>query len=68
MFIRKDKSSLVKDLPYIDYKHVDLLSKLLVGNGKLSAQRQIGCDTRTQHQIKRAVHRARFMALLTYGQ
>ena len=68
MFIRKDKNFLVKDLKYIDYKNVDLLHKLLVGNGKLAAQRQTGCDTRTQHQIKRAVHRARFMALLPYGQ
>ncbi|MGE4619063.1 MAG: 30S ribosomal protein S18 [Planctomycetota bacterium] len=68
MFIRKDKNFLVKDLNYIDYKNVDLLSKLIVGNGKLTAQRQTGCDSRKQHQIKRAVHRARFMALLPYGQ
>ena len=68
MFVRKDKSGLVKDLKYIDYKNVDLLNKLLVGNGKLSAQRQIGCTTRTPPQLQRAVHRARFMALLPYGQ
>ena len=61
MFGRRDKKS-------IDYKDVDLLHKVLTGGGKLTSRRQIGCDSRMQHRIKRAVHKARYMALLPYGQ
>ena len=68
MFGRRDKKSVVADMDYIDYKDVDLLHKVLTGGGKLTSRRQIGCDSRMQHRIKRAVHKARYMALLPYGQ
>ncbi|MGE4613687.1 MAG: 30S ribosomal protein S18 [Bacillota bacterium] len=68
MFGRREKKSVVADMNYIDYKDVDLLHKVLTGGGKLTSRRQIGCDSRMQHRIKRAVHQARYMALLPYGQ
>ena len=68
MFGRKEKRSLVADREYVDYKDVDLLQRLVAANGKMVSRRQIGCNSKMQHMIKRAVHRARFMGLIPYGQ
>ena len=68
MFGRKEKRSLVADREYVDYKDVDLLQRLVASNGKMVSRRQIGCNSKMQHMIKRAVHRARFMGLIPYGQ
>ncbi|HIA26788.1 MAG TPA: 30S ribosomal protein S18 [Planctomycetes bacterium] len=68
MFGRRGKQNLVGTREYIDYKDVDLLNKLVTVQGKLLNRRHIGCDLKTQHKVKRAVHKARYMALLPYGQ
>lgn len=52
---------------YIDYKDIDLLSKLLSSQGKIQPRKRIGAEARTQHRVKQAIHRARYMALLPYG-
>ena len=49
MFGRKEKKSLVADREYIDYKDVDLLQRLVAGNGKMVSRRQIGCNSKMQH-------------------
>ncbi|MGA1204062.1 MAG: 30S ribosomal protein S18 [Planctomycetota bacterium] len=67
MFTRKKRPSLVLGREYIDYKDVDLLQKLVTSQGKMLSRRQIGCDARMQHRIKKAVHRARTMGLIPYG-
>ena len=67
LFSRKKRPSLVQGREYIDYKDIDLLQKLLTAQGKLMSRRQIGCDARMQHKIKRAVHRARYIGLIPYG-
>ncbi len=50
----------------IDYKNLDLLQRMVTGQGKLvSRKRSSGCP-RHQKAIKFAVKRARFLALLSY--
>lgn len=51
---------------YIDYKDIDLLSKLINRQGKIVSRRKTGCHAASQHAVARAVKRARFMALLPY--
>ena len=67
MFARKKRPSLVAGREYIDYKDVDLLSKLVTAQGKMLSRRQINCDARMQHRVKKAIHRARYMGLMPYG-
>ena len=52
---------------YIDYKDVELLQKLVTAQGKMLSRRQISCDARMQHKIKKAMHRARYIGLMPYG-
>ncbi len=51
---------------YVDYKDLELLSKLTSRQGKLLGRRKSGCTAVSQHAVSRAVKRARFMALLPY--
>ena len=51
---------------YVDYKDLELLSKLTSRQGKLISRRKSGCTAASQHAVTRAVKRARFMALLPY--
>ncbi len=56
-----------EELAYIDYKNVEMLSKALSPQGKLMSRKRTGADARTQHRLRRAILRARFMALIPYG-
>ena len=51
---------------YVDYKNLDLLSKLTNRHGRIVARRKTGCSATSQHEITLAVKRARFMALMPY--
>ena len=51
---------------YVDYKDLDLLSKLTSRQGKIISRRKNGCHAVSQHAVTTAVKRARFMALLPY--
>jgi small subunit ribosomal protein S18 len=51
---------------YVDYKDLDLLSKLTNRQGKIVGRRKSGCTAASQHAITSAIKRARFMALLPY--
>ncbi len=51
---------------FIDYKDLDLLSKLINRHGKIVSRRKTGCHAASQHAVAKAVKRARFMALLPY--
>jgi small subunit ribosomal protein S18 len=50
----------------VDYKDVGDLEKLSTSQGKLFSRKRSGNCARHQRQAKRAVKRARFMALLSY--
>ncbi len=64
---RRTSEELLGNRTYVDYKDLDLLQKCLSPQGKMVSRRRLGTDAKTQHKIKRAVHRARFMGLLPYG-
>lgn len=51
---------------YVDYKDLDLLSKLTNRQGKIVGRRKSGCTAVSQHAVTLAVKRARFMALIPY--
>ncbi len=50
----------------VDYKDVRSLQKLSTPQGKLYSRKRSGTCAAHQRQAKRAVKRARFMALLPY--
>lgn len=51
---------------YVDYKDVELLSKLINRHGRIVGRRKTGCTSISQHAVTQAIKRARFMALLPY--
>ncbi len=51
----------------IDYKDVPTLQKLCTGRGKLFARKRSGNCAIHQRMVKRAVKRARFIALMPYS-
>jgi small subunit ribosomal protein S18 len=51
---------------FIDYKDLDLLSKLINRHGKIVSRRKTGCHAASQHAVSKAIKRARFMGLLPY--
>jgi small subunit ribosomal protein S18 len=51
---------------YVDYKDLELLSRLTNRQGKIVSRRKTGCGAASQHAVTRAIKRARFMALLPY--
>ena len=51
---------------YIDYKDVDVLQKLLTQRGKIFSRKRSGNCAKHQRSCKRALKRARFIALLPY--
>ena len=52
--------------PVMDYKDVRTLQRLTTPQGKLFSRKRSGTCATHQRQAKRAIKRARFMALLPY--
>jgi len=51
---------------WVDYKDLELLSKLVNRHGRIVGRRKSGCTAVSQHALTSAIKRARFMALLPY--
>ncbi len=51
---------------YVDYKDIGVLQKLLTNRGKIFSRKRSGNCASCQRKVKRAIKRARFMALLPY--
>jgi small subunit ribosomal protein S18 len=51
---------------FVDYKDLELLSKLISRQGKILNRRKSGCTAASQHAVTKAIKRARFMALLPF--
>jgi len=51
---------------YVDYKDIDTLTKLMTHRGKIYSRKRSGNCASCQRKVKRAIKRARFMALLPY--
>ena len=53
--------------PLIDYKEVELLRKFLSTSSKISSRRRAGTNAQEQKALKKAVKRARYLALVPYS-
>ena len=51
---------------YVDYKDIDMLSKLTNRHGRVVGRRKSGCGAVSQSAVTRAIKRARFMALMPF--
>ncbi len=54
------------DSDYVDYKDIDTLGKLMTHRGKIYSRKRSGNCASCQRKAKRAIKRARYMALLPY--
>ena len=52
--------------PIVDYKEVDLLHKFLTASNKIMSRKRAGTSAREQRDIRRAIKKARFLALLPF--
>ena len=52
--------------PYVDYKKVDELRRLMTPNGKIYSRKRTGVSAAEQRLVANAIKRARYMALLPY--
>lgn len=50
----------------VDYKELDVLRRLLTSSGKILSRKRAGTSQMEQRDVRLAVKRARFMALLPY--
>lgn len=51
---------------YVDYKDIETLQKLLTHRGKIYSRKRSGNCAGCQRKVKKAIKRARYMALLPY--
>ncbi len=51
----------------VDYKEVDLLRKFLTASSKMMSRKRAGTNAREQRDLRRAIKRARFLALLPFA-
>ena len=59
---------LPKNVKYVDYKNVDLISKFINSHGKILAARITGLSANQQRAMSKAIKRARQMALIPYSK
>lgn len=50
----------------LDYKHVHVLRRLVTSQGKMFSRVRSGLEAKNQRKLRRAVHRARNLALLPF--
>ena len=58
----------VDKVKHVDYKDVHILERYVSDQGKIKGRRQSGNCTKHQHQVSRAIKRARQIALLPYSR
>ncbi|MHC4758304.1 MAG: 30S ribosomal protein S18 [Planctomycetota bacterium] len=51
---------------YVDYKDIDTLQRLLTNRGKIYSRKRSGNCAGCQRKVKKAIKRARYMALLPF--
>ena len=52
--------------PIVDYKEVELLRKFMTASSKMMSRKRAGTTATEQRDVRRAIKRARFLALLPY--
>lgn len=55
-----------RSVKYVDYKDIETLQKLLTHRGKIYSRKRSGNCAGCQRKAKRAIKRARYMALLPF--
>jgi small subunit ribosomal protein S18 len=55
-----------RGIKYIDYKDIETLQKLLTNRGKIYSRKRSGNCAKCQRKAKKAIKRARYMALLPF--
>ena len=55
-----------KGVPYVDYKDVESLRRMLSPNGKIYGRKRLSTSAREQRMIAQAIKRARHIGLLPY--
>lgn len=56
-----------KDAPVIDHKNIELLKSYISNNGRIIPSRITGVCPRKQRELKRAIKRARDLALIPFA-
>lgn len=57
----------VNRIDHIDYKDVETLKQFLGGRGKINPRRRTGLSAKHQRELRKAVKRARNLALLPFA-
>ena len=52
--------------PYVDYRNVDTLRRMMSPNGKIYGRKRTSLNARDQRMLAQAIKRARYMGLLPY--
>lgn len=67
-FIKKKKACPFKSAGYkdVDYKDIETLKQFITERGKVLPRRITGVSTKFQNLLKKAIKRARHMALLPF--
>lgn len=55
-----------KGKPFVDYKDIDTLRRMMSPNGKIYGRKRLGTTAGEQRLVAQAVKRARFLGLLPY--
>ena len=55
-----------RGISYVDYKDIATLQKLLTNRGKIYSRKRSGNCAACQRKVKKAIKRARYMALLPF--
>ena len=55
-----------RSIKYVDYKDIETLGKLLTNRGKIYSRKRSGNCASCQRKVKKAIKRARYMALLPF--
>jgi small subunit ribosomal protein S18 len=53
-------------IKFVDYKDIELLSRFVTPDGKISPRSATGTSAKYQRELARAVKNARYMGLLVY--
>ncbi len=56
-----------RGVKYIDYKDIETMQRLLTNRGKIYSRKRSGNCAGCQRKVKKAIKRARYMALLPYA-
>lgn len=54
------------NIPFVDYKDVETLRRLMSPNGKIYGRKRLQTTATEQRMVARAIKQARFMGLLPY--